>query len=225
MISKDKRRRWIVAGGIVVTGILGISYFGKRGNFAEEQQSAPLAQATWRPTGPASTPPPLLADTSLENPANSGDSSATSAIAIFHGWAETTAASGFTQADEKRGLDLAIARAGAMKALILRDPASALRQALPADLRASLPKTIAAAIEQPVKTTGMCSMRMMCNHSPDVPHGGCEAIPVLLEEIDSWNAHYGEQQWKAHLGKTVGFDGIAVDEELAVRSITPVSSQ
>ena len=62
----------------------------------------------------------------------------------------------------------------------------------------------------------------MCNHSPDAPHGNCEATPVLLEDVASWNAHYGARQRQGFVGQQVGFDGIAVEEELAVRSIAPI---
>jgi hypothetical protein len=146
------------------------------------------------------------------------------AVAAFQQWAEAAAASGLANADQQEGLQLAKARATAMKALIQQDPAAALRQALPRDLRAKLPRVITAAIEQPVKETGMVSILMMCNHSPDAPHNLCEESPVLLEDIVIWNAHYGAQEWRSHLGKTVTFDGIAVDEELAVQSLTPSSS-
>lgn len=149
------------------------------------------------------------------------ESAQSAAIPAFRQWAETAAASGFTQADVTNGKELAKARAISMKALIQADPASALRQALPANLRASLPPSIAAAIEQPVKTTGMCSMRMMCKHSSDSPHGNCESTPVLLEDAHDWNAYYGDQQWRSHVGLTVGFEGVAVDSELAVQKITP----
>ena len=122
-------------------------------------------------------------------------------------------------------MELAKARAAAMKALIQKDPAAALREALPADLRTSLPPQIAAAIEQSIRNKGTVSMRMMCRHSPDEPHAGCEATPVLLEDIQSWNAYYGDQQWRTRLGQDVAFEGVAVDDELAVQRIIPVSSK
>ncbi len=207
--------------------VLGIYQFGPR-----ENPTAPPLQSA-RPVQPQATltaalPEETPIQTAAADAEKSGPSvvelAGFSAITAFRRWADAAAAAGFANADESKGMKLAKARSVAMKALIQADPASALRQALPADLRASLPKPIAAAIEQPVKKTGMCSMRMMCNHAPDDPHGGCETTPVLLEEIASWNAYYGEQQWRPFLGQTVGFDGIAVDEELAVRSIAPVSS-
>lgn len=223
MFSKDKRRRLIVGCGIVLFLALGISYLERRGSSSAKQQSAPLVPAIQQSIQQTSTSSQPLVNSSAGNLTNSQKTPVPSAIAEFHQWAEAAAASGFSRADESKGLDLAKARASAMKSMIRTDPASALRQALPDALRASLPKPIAAAIEQPVKTTGFCSMRMMCNHSEDTPHGNCETTPVLLEDISSWNAYYGEQPWKSYLGQTVGFDGIAVDEELAVRSIIPVS--
>jgi hypothetical protein len=146
------------------------------------------------------------------------------AIAAFETWAFSQAVTGFNNADLTIGLTLAKARAVEMKALIKADPITALRLALDANLRSALPKNIADAIEQPVNKTGLCSLRMTCNHAPDSPHNDCQSSPVLLEDIISWNAHYVEQHWQPFLGQNVGFEGIAVDEELAVRNLVPISS-
>ena len=118
-------------------------------------------------------------------------------------------------------MELAKARAADMKALIMKNPASALRLALPAELRSSLPANIAAAIEQPVEKSGMCSMRLECNHSADSPHEGCHSIPILMDDVISWNAYYSGPQWKTLVGQSVEFQGVAVDDELAVGKIAP----
>ena len=68
----------------------------------------------------------------------------------------------------------------------------------------------------------MVSLRITCNHSSDTSHGNCQSTPILLEDNNSWNANYNEQKWRPQLGQTVQLDGIAVGEELAVRSITPL---
>ena len=204
----------------VLLVILGIVRFGNSGHPA-----APPSPST-NPVKSQVAATPTLAEKAEEMMEDAGSSvrepAPSSAIEAFRQWAETGAASGFSGADETKGMQLAKARATAMKALIQTDPVSALRQALPAKLRAALPPSIAAAIEQPVKTSGTVSLRMMCKHSTDTDHGGCESAPVLLQDTVSWNAYYDEQKWHSHLGKTVDLDGIAVDEELAVRSVTPV---
>lgn len=225
MFSKKSIRLLVPAFCVATLVALGVSQFENR--VTPPHRSVEQTNEQTNPLrASAETPKSQTLDSKPgKSPPSVKISNGNSAIPAFRQWAETAAAAGFADADETKGMELAKARAGSMKALIQTDPAAALRQALPADLRASLPKTIAATIEQPVKATGMCSMRMMCNHSPDSPHGGCESAPVLLEDVNSWNAYYGEHQWKSLLGKTVGFDGIAVDEELAVKSITPVSSQ
>ena len=106
-----------------------------------------------------------------------------------------------------------------MKALIQKDPVEALRQALPAEVRNSLPPQIAAAIEQPVQKSGMCAMRLACNHSHDGPHSECHSIPILTGGADSWNAYYGDPQWETLVGQPVEFEGVAVESELAVGKI------
>jgi hypothetical protein len=170
--------------------------------------------------------PAQKADANSQNSGLSVEQSAQfPAIPAFRQWAEKATSSDFAHANESKGIELAKARAISMKLLIQTDPASALRQALPADLRASLPPAIAAAIEQPVKKTGMCTMRMMCNHSADASHGGCQETPVLIEDAYDWNAYYGAQQWRIYLGQTVGFEGVAVEGELAVGRITPISDR
>jgi hypothetical protein len=206
MISKTSAASLLIAAsGVAVLVLFGIARFGQR-----EDRAAPSIQPA-QPLEARETEPIIEESAGLPP------------IQSFRQWAESAAASGFAQADLTRGMELAKARATSMKALIRQDPASALRQSLPADLRAALPAEISAAIEKPVKTRGMCSMQMICSHSSDTDHGNCESIPILLEDIVSWNAHYPNDQWRAHLGQTVGFDGIALDEELAVRSIAPIA--
>lgn len=224
----NSARLLIVAFCAVVLVVLGISQFRHRESPATppHQSAHPKqSQAAHLPDIPETRPIQTLdAETQKGGPSAEG-SAQLPEISAFRHWAERAAVSGFDHADANKGMELGKARAISMKALIQQDPGAALRQALPADLRASLPPPIAAAIEQPVQTTGMCSLRMMCNHSPDTPHGNCEATPVLLEEVDSWNAYYGTQQWRSHVGQDVEFEGVAVEGELAVRSITPVSTK
>ena len=219
----NSTRLLIAACCAAVLAVLGMTQFGPH----KVPATAPY-QST-RATQPSATAETTQTATSDSNAPESAlvaeDPSGFPAIEAFRQWAETAAVSGFAQVDQNKAMGLAKARATAMKTLIRRDPDSALREALPADLRASLPPQIAAAIEQPVRTTGMCSIQIMCNHSPDSPHGSCENTPVLLEEVASWNAHYGARQWQGFAGKEVDFDGIAVGEELAVRSITPISNK
>lgn len=204
--------------------VLVISRLGQNGETsapALQSKRAMQSRTTELPASPETTPA-RTPDANDESGTQSFDGSAkTDAIFAFKQWADSAIASGFSKADQTKGMELAKARASAMKALIQQNPAAALRESLPADLRAKLPPQIAAAVEQPVLATGMVSVQMMCNHSPDAPHGNCEATPVLLEEVNSWNAHYGSQPWKSHVGQEVRFEGVAVDSELAVRSITP----
>ena len=201
--------------------IFGFSHFNARKKLIDTKQQSVLQLEAQTPS-PAAPVAPVVPSMSQTPKANEEQFTAdTTAISAFRQWAETAAGLGFADADLHKGMELAKARANGMKALIQKDPASALHQALPAELRASLPPALAAAIEQPVKTSGLCSIRMMCNHSPDSPHSGCTQTPVLLEDVDSWNAYYGAQQWQSYLGQTVAFEGVAVDEELAVQEITP----
>ena len=228
MFSTKSARLLIAACCAALLVVLGISRFKHREDpTAPPHHSAcPMqAPATQLPAIPETTPTQTSDAKAQESGPSADESAQSSAIPAFRQWAETAAVSGFAQVDQNKAMGLAKARATAMKTLIRRDPDSALREALPADLRASLPPQIAAAIEQPVRTTGMCSIQIMCNHSPDSPHGSCENTPVLLEEVASWNAHYGARQWQGFAGKEVDFDGIAVGEELAVRSITPISNK
>jgi hypothetical protein len=221
-------RLLIAAFGAAFLVVFGISQFGHR----EAPTAPPLQsvravqpQAAHLPAIPETIPGQTSDAKARESGPSVEESAQSSAIPAFRKWAETSAALGFAHADETKGMELAKARAISMKALIQQDPASALRQALPADLRGSLPPEIAAAIEQPVQTTGMCSLRIMCNHSPDAPHGDCQDTPILLEDGKDWNAYYGAQQWRTYLGQTVGFEGVAVEGELAVQSITPTSAK
>ncbi len=163
-----------------------------------------------------------LAPSSSSVPAQTTSSGTNlSQITAFHHWVEAAVNSGFAHANEAEGKQLAKVRGIGMKALIQSDPAEALRQALPMELYASLPPSFATLIEQPVSKTGMCSLRIMCNHAEDQPHSNCQETPVLLEEVDSWNAYYGDKKWRDLLGKTVRFDGIGIEGELAVQSIIP----
>ena len=228
MFSTKSARLLIAACCAALLVVLGISRFKHREDpTAPPHHSAcPMqAPATQLPANPETTPTQTSDAKAQESGPSADESAQSSAIPAFRQWAETAAASGLAQADAIKGMELAKARAISMKALIQTDPASALRQALTADLRAALPPPIAAAIEQPVQKTGMCSVRMMCNHSSDATHSGCEEAPVLLEDVDSWNAYYGTQQWRTYLGQTVGFEGVAVEGELAVQRITPISAK
>lgn len=141
---------------LAVLAVLGMSQSGP----GRDSAAAPL-QST-RPTRAQAARPSATAETTLTSTPDSNalisapvaeDPTGFPAIEAFRQWAETTAASGIAQVDQNKGMELAKARAAAMKALIQHDPASALRHALPADLRASLPANIASAIEQPVKQT------------------------------------------------------------------------
>lgn len=228
MFSTNSARLLIAAFGAAFLVVLGISQFTHREDPTATPRQPVRAiqpQSTHLAAVPETIPTQTSDAKAQEIELRLGESAQSAAIPAFRQWAETSAALGFAHADETKGMELAKARAISMKALIQQDPASALRQALPADLRASLPPEIAATIEQPVQTTGMCSIRIMCNHSPDVPHGKCQDTPVLLEEVDSWNAYYGAQQWRTYLGQTVEFEGVAVEGELAVQRITPTSAK
>jgi hypothetical protein len=225
MIARKVRNKLIAACCIVPLAFYGLSRLGDPENPATAAPSKIAASAVNSRAAVSEKSPQQAAIAELpsdQQPLEPASSS--SAITSFHQWAEA-ATKGASVPDERKGLELAKARAAEMKALIQSDPAAALRQALPANLRAALPKAIAAAIEQPVNKTGTCSMRMMCNHASDAEHSNCQSTPVLLEDILSWNAYYGQQQWQPYLGQTVGFEGIAVEEELAVGSITPISSK
>lgn len=209
---------------VAVLIVLGISRFGKD----EGPTSPPLPsehamqpQAADFPTTPEANPSQTSVVKIDCGTQSLGDSAESDVIQAFKQWAESAMASGFAHVDEAKGMELAKARASAMKALIQQDPAAALREALSADLRAKLSFQIAAAIEQPVHKTGICSMRITCNHSDDTPHGNCSSTPVLLEDVDSWNAYYTDPQWETLVGQTVEFEGVAVEGELAVARITP----
>lgn len=237
MFSTKSARLLIAAACVVILVVIGLSRLKQREapsaapthsvQQAQPAQTKPSAQSAQPQPAPVPVPAestrtqtsdaiPEKTAPDVEEPRGS------SSISAFREWAETAATVGQDNADQNRGMELARARAIDMKALIKKDPAKALREALPADLRAALPPNIAAAIEQPVKPTGTVSLRMMCKHSSGTPHGNCESAPVLVEEIISWNAYYDEQKWRSHLGQTVQLEGIAVDEEVAVGSVTPV---
>jgi hypothetical protein len=221
-------RLFVAACGAALLVVVGMYQVENREDSAAAplQSVQPIQPQTTRLPAPAETTQTLTSESNDQEIKQSVDLSAElPAIPLFRQWAETSAASGFASADKTKGMELAKARAIAMKALIQKDPTSALRQALPADLRGSLPPEIAAAIEQPVQTIGMCSLRIMCNHSPDAAHGDCQDTPVLLEDGNDWNAHYGAQPWRTYLGQTVGFEGLAVEDELAVQKITPASAK
>lgn len=206
--------------------VLGISQFRHRETPAAKPiQSAQAAQPQ------ASHSPAVLetapTQTSDAREQNGGpivpESVGFPAISAFRQWADAAAASGFSQAHQITGMELAKARAAEMKKLIQQDPIEALRQALPAEVRNSLPPQIAAAIEQPVRKSGMCAMRLACNHSHDGPHDECNSIPILTGGADSWNAYYGDPQWETLVGQPVEFEGVAVEGELAVRRINAAS--
>lgn len=214
----------ILCGAVLV--VLGISQFRHRETpGAKPVQLAQLAQAQ------DSASSAILETTPTQTPVakdqNSGpivpESPGLLAISAFRQWTDAAAASGFSKAHQVKGMELAKARAAAMKSLIQQDPVEALRQALPAEVRNSLPPQIAAAIEQPVQTSGMCAMRLACNHSHDRPHEQCHSIPILTGGTDSWNAYYGDPQWETLVGQPVAFEGVAVEGELAVRKIDPTS--
>ncbi len=227
MFSKNFVYLLIAAICAVVIVILGVSSFKHReDSTAPRRQSAePMhSQAASQLAKSEATQTQTLEAKAGKSGPSVEDPAQFAAISTFRQWAETAAASDSANLDENKGMELAAARAVSMKALIQKNPAMALRQSLPAELRASLPPAIAAAIEQPVRKTGMVSIRMMCNHTSNAPHGTCESTPVLLEMVDSWNAHYGDLQWRTYLGQDVGFEGVAVERELAVRSITPSSA-
>lgn len=202
MLEKKSARLPALTIVAVILMASGVAYFQQRENRASQARALSANADFGKNTGVVETPSGALA------------------IPAFKQWAEASAGSALANAEESKGMALATARAVAMKELIRQDPAAALRECLPAELRASLPPSIAMVIEQPVEKMATVSIRMMCDHSADSPHGNCEATPVLLEELDSWNAHYGDQEWRSHLGQDVEFVGVAVDREVAVRSIT-----
>lgn len=227
MFAANSGRLLIAALCAAILVFLGISQFTQRNTPAVSQHQAVV------PTQAQSAPLPAHAETTRAQSPDSktgkpvtdaAESAPFSAIPAFRQWAEMAVASGKVHVNDDKGMKLAKARAISLRALIRKDPASALREALPAELRATLHPEIAAAIEQPVQKTGMCSVRLMCSHSPDASHGNCEATPILLEGIHTWNAHYGELQWQTYLGRDVGFEGIAVEDELAVQKITPAAT-
>jgi hypothetical protein len=199
----------------VVLVALGISKFGHRETPAAKPIQASQPQVAIPETPPTQTPDAKeqSSDSSVQETAGSP------AISTFKQWAKTATASGFSQADQIKGMELAKARAAAMKALIQQDPVAALRQALPADVRNSLPPQIAAAIEQPIKKSGTCALRLACNHADGSSHEECHATPILTGGADSWNAYYGDPQWETLVGQDVEFEGIAVERELAVQTI------
>lgn len=204
--------------------VLGISIFRHPRDSMEPplHSAIPMQPLNAEPSAHAGTDSTQTPDAKLEESLTIiQEPTQSPAIAAFRQWADSGLASGFTVANQGKGMELAKARAIAMKELIQTDPAAALRQALPAEIRASLSPAIAAAIEQPVKKTGMCSIRIMCNHASDASHDDCEESPILLEDVVSWNAYFGAQQWRNHVGQTVEFEGVAVDGELAVHRITP----
>jgi hypothetical protein len=209
-----------LCGAVLV--VVGISQF----RHGETPAAKPIQSA--HPAQPKdSHPPAILETTPTETPdareQSSGpidpESPGLPAISAFRQWADAGAASGFSQSHQIKGMELAKARAAAMKLLIQQDPVEALRQALPADVRNSLPPQIAAAIEQPVQKSGMCAMRLACNHSHDGPHEECHSIPILTGGADTWNAYYGDPQWETLVGQPVEFEGVSVEGELAVRKI------
>ncbi len=221
MLSKNSTRLLIAALCVITLVFLGIYRFKNR-----EAPTALPSQAVHLPT-PAETPvatetaPTQTPAAVVEQSAPiTEDSDESSPIPAFRQWAEMAAVLGPDQADQNKGMKLAKARAIEMKALIQKDPATAVREALPTNLRAALPPQIAAAIEQPVKKSGMCSMRITCNHSDDSPHGNCNSTPVLQDDVYSWDAHYGDPQWETLVGQAVEFEGVAVEEQLAVAKIT-----
>lgn len=199
----------------VVVGV-GISKFGQR----ETPAAKPTQSAQTPPAIPETPPAQPPAEKEQISEPSVQESAGTLAISTFQQWAEAAPASGFSQADQIKGMELAKARAAAMKKLIQTDPVAALSQALPAEVRKSLPPQIAAAIEQPVQKSGMCAMRIACDHTDDTPHE-CHSIPILTGGPDSWNAYYGDPQWETLVGQPVEFEGIAVEGELAVGKIIP----
>jgi hypothetical protein len=209
-----------LCGAVLV--FLGISQLRHR-----ENASAKTIQSEHPVQPQASQPPAILEDTTpptsvaVEQNGGPGDNEAAEypEISAFRQWADAAAASGFSEAHQITGMEFAKARAAAMKALIQQDPVEALRQALPADVRSSLPPKISAAIEQPVQESGMCAMRLACDHSHDGPHDECHSIPILTAGAGSWNAYYGDPHWETLVGQPVEFEGVAVEGELAVGKI------
>lgn len=202
--------------------VSGISRFGHRETPAANPvpSAHPVQSEATRPPAIPETTPTRTSEARDQNGGSTVPESAGSpAISAFRQWAGEAAASGFSQAHQITGMELAKARAAAMKSLIRQDPVEALRQALPAEVRKSLPPQIAAAIEQPVQTSGMCAMRLACNHSHDGPHDECQSIPILTGGVDTWNAYYGDPQWETLVGQPVEFEGVAVEGELAFRRI------
>jgi hypothetical protein len=204
---------------VAVLAYLGVSKFGQRDN--------PIAKPTpsIRHAKPESSLPPAAPESTQQVSAPSvHESTGLPAISAFRQWADVGASPGFSEADQIKGLALAKARAAAMKTLIQQDPVTALSLALPSDVRNSLPPQIAAAIEQPVRRTGMCAMRLECNHAFGAPleeAHQCHSVPILNGGSDSWNAYYGDPQWETLVGQPVEFEGIAVETELAVGKIAP----
>ena len=212
---KNTTRLLIGALCAVVLVVLGISKFGHRETITAKPIRAAQPQAAIPETPPAQTPDAKeqSSESSVQEVAG------LPAISTFRQWAETTTASGISPGDQIIGMKLAKARAAAMKALIQQDPVAALRQALPADVRKSLPAQIAAVIEQPIKKAGTCALRLACNHSDGSSHEECHATPILTGVADSWNAYYGDPQWETLVGQDVEFEGISVEGELAVQTI------
>ena len=221
-----KNTTLMLVGPLGVAGLacLGLSELGQRDHpVVEPTPSIRLA----KPESPLA--PAVLEATAQDNgprseESGSEESAGLPAISTFREWADAAAASDFSEADQVKGLALAKARAAAMKKLIQQDPVSSLSLALPPDVRNSLPPQIAAAIEQPVQRTGMCAMRLECNHafgSPLEEDHQCHSVPILNGGSDSWNAYYGDPQWETLVGQPVEFEGIAVEGELAVGRIAP----
>ena len=147
-------------------------------------------------------------------------------VTAFEAWASGFDPAHSDAAMRARGLVLASERRQAMKLLLVEDPATAIRLALPYTLREKLPAEHAAQLEQRIDGEGLLTelVTMYHDHPPGIAHEEGDFHRSVRTPVVS----IGEQRWLAFThGRRVGVrsllplpvHGIAIDGDMAISEL------
>ena len=113
----------------------------------------------------------------------------------------------------ERGRQAAIQRRAALKRLIALDPRAAIAQAVPYDVRRSLPVVIQAELEKPISARGDLLLAAQLprnrNESPSYSHEAIIGNRIYNAHVYGWRSNQASQ-------KNIPLQGIAIDGDLAV---------
>ncbi|UXI66500.1 PKD domain-containing protein [Tahibacter amnicola] len=168
----------------------------------------------------------LAALVAVSHVAHGAQGADTAAIRAFDDWAQVYARATTTERSAEslaEGRRLAQSRRVALHALITTDPAQALQHAVPASVRAGLPATVQAELEQPIDGMGVLTHAIEMYHEHRADADGVEQpfhravrVPALVMGEERYLPFtYGRRKSLATL-RALPVHGIAIDGDVAI---------